>query len=449
LDLRAAMADILAKRSAAKDELSKLVDTAKAESRGLSDTETARFDALEADVRGYDQRSRELDEQIKADAAAEEMQKRYAPPPSGFQVTSEPEIYRSGYGGQSYFRDLHMAQQKGDRDALDRLSRNTRVRLADKEYRALTTVNGAGGEFVPPIWLESEFVKLARPGRIFANQTPTHALPPGTDSINIPKVNTGTATAVQATQNTGVQQTDLSTTSVNSSVFTIAGGQSLSLQLIEQSPLQIDDVILSDLASAYAVNLNTLLLTGSGSSGQPTGVNTLSGTNAITYTSASPTIPLLFSKLAGAIQAVHTNRFMPPDTIFMHPSRWAYLLASVDTSNRPLIVPNAQGPNNALAEPGAVAAQGFVGYLMGLPVYVDATIPTNLGAGTNQDIIIVARMADLMLWESNVRAEAFPQTYANQLSVFVRLYNYASFQPGRFPKSISIISGTGLVAPTF
>jgi hypothetical protein len=102
---------------------------------------------------------------------------------------------------------------------------------------------------------------------------------------------------------------------------------------------------------------------------------------------------------------------------------------------------------NSLASQGELASQGYVGTMLGLPVYVDALIPTNIGAGTNQDRIIVARFADLRLYEGNVRAEAFPQTYANQLSVFVRLYNYASFQPARYPKSISVIDGVGLVAP--
>jgi hypothetical protein len=58
-------------------------------------------------------------------------------------------------------------------------------------------------------------------------------------------------------------------------------------------------------------------------------------------------------------------------------------------------------------------------------------------------------MADLMLWEGTVRAEAFNQTFAQNLSVFIRLYNYASFQPARYPQSISLISGAGLIAPTF
>jgi HK97 family phage major capsid protein len=372
------------------------------------------------------------------------MAKRYAPK-AGVQSVKEPEIYRSGLGGQSYFRDMWNSRQNGDTAAMDRLVRNNKGRAL--EERAISTTNGAGGEFVPPVWLEQEFIKLARPGRITANLVPTQPLPAGTDSLNIPKVNTGTAVGVQGTQNTAVTQQDLTTTSVSSAVTTIAGGQTVSLQLIEQSPLNVDDVVLADLAAAYAVQYDTLILSGSGTGGNPTGLLTLSGTNAVTVSATD--VPSLYKAIANAIQQVHTNRFLPPDRIIMHPRRWAALLASVDASNRPLIVPNGQPQFNGVAEQAGVQSQGYVGTIQGLPVYVDALIPTNGGAGTNQDTIIVGRFADLMAWEGNVKAEAFPQTYANQLSVFVRLYNYMSFQPARYPKSLSVISGAGLVPPTF
>lgn len=105
----------------------------------------------------------------------------------------------------------------------------------------------------------------------------------------------------------------------------------------------------------------------------------------------------------------------------------------LDASNRPLVVPRPGGPMNALGVLAEQVAQGYVGDILGLPVFVDASIPINQGTGTNQDVIVVARKEDLWLWESNVRAEAFAQTYASNMSVFVRLYNYASFQPARFP----------------
>jgi HK97 family phage major capsid protein len=445
MDKRAMISELSTKRAEVRKGLDAVLEQASAESRGLTDEERARFDADEAEVRTIDARVKELDEQIRADAAAAEVAKRYAF--GGAKVVSEPDVYRRGYGGRSYFRDLHLARNKGDRDAFDRLTRNDRMVA---EQRGITTVAGAGGEFVPPLWLETQFVKLARPGRVTANLAPTQALPPGTDSINIPKVSTGTTVASQATQNNAVSNTDLATTSVSSPVVTIAGGQTISLQLLEQSPLNIDEVVLGDLAAAYATQLNTQVLSGLGTGGTLTGVLTQSGTNAVTYTSASPTVPLLYPKVADAIQRIHTARYLPPDTIIMHPRRWAYLLAATDaTTGRPLVTPKAGGMFQNFAVQDAVEAQGYVGEMQGLPVFVDACVPTNLGAGTNQDPIIVARIADLMLWEGNVKAEAFQQTYAQNLSVYVRLYNYASFQPGRYPASISVISGTGLVAPTF
>lgn len=444
MDKRALISNLVAKRAERRTALDGILTEARDAEGGMTDDQRTAFDAGEAEIRTLDDRIAELDAQVRADEAAAEMSKRYAPKAS-VTVTSEPDVYRSGIGGHSYFRDMWNARQNGDSAAMDRLQRNNRGRAA--EARALTTVNGAGGEFVPPLWLEREFVKLARPGRITGNLVPTQPLPAGTDSISIPKVSTGTAVAVQATQNTGVQQTDLTTTSVNSTVTTIAGGQTVSLQLIEQSPLNVDDVILADLAGAYAQQYNTLILSGSGAAGQPTGIFTLSGTNAITMSATGSAN--LYKAIANAIQTVHTNRYLPPDTVIMHPRRWAALLADSDSTGRPLVVPSANSPMNGLANQDGVASQGYVGTIQGLPVYVDALIPTNVGAGTNQDRVIVARLADLMAWEGNVKAEAFPQTYANQLSVFVRLYNYMSFQPARYPKSISVIDGAGLVTPTF
>jgi HK97 family phage major capsid protein len=446
MDKRSMIADLATKRSAERAKLDALLDEARGGDQVFTEEQRAAFDAGEAEIKALDERMAELDAQVRADEAAAELQRKYAPKP-GDGVKSEPEIYRSGVGGKSYFRDMWNARQNGDADAMDRLKRNNIARAS--EQRALTTVNGAGGEFVPPLWLESQFVKLARPARITGNLVPTQPLPAGTDSISIPKVSTGTTVAQQTTQNTGVSNTDLATTSVNSPVITLAGGQTLSLQLIEQSPLNVDDIVLADLAAAYAQQYNSQILSGAGGAGNITGILTLAGTNAITYTQASPTAALLYSQIANAVQTVHTNRFLPPDTIIMHPRRWAYLLAASDTTGRPLVVPSANSPMNAWADQGEVAAQGYVGSIQGLPVYVDSMIPTNLGAGTNQDQIIVARMADLMGWEGNIKAEAFPQTFANQLSVFVRLYNYMSFQPARYPKSISVIGGTGLVQPTF
>lgn len=456
--------DLRSKRKALSGQLAEIIERAKAESRNLSRAEESEFDTGETSIREIDARLEEIEEQVQADEAAAPMQRKYAPSTgetrmekrttmpgrSGWSVGYEAETYRPD-GGNSYFRDLWLSRNYGDPDAAGRLSRNN-AQQADRvsQKRAISgNAAGSGGEFVPPMWMESQFVAFARPGRITADLAVSQPLPAGTDVINLPKINTGSAVAVQTTQNSAVQQTDITTTSVGSPVVTIAGGQTLSLQLMEQSPLNMDAVILGDLAADYGVKLDMQVLSGTGTGGQATGILTLAGTNQIAYTSTTPTLAALYSKLAGAIQAIHTARFLPPTVIIMHPRRWAWAVAQLDGQNRPLVVPRPGGPMNSFGVQGEPAAQGYVGEMLGLPVYVDASIPISQGAGANQDSIIVARKEDIWLWESNVRAEAFPQTYASNMSVFVRLYNYISFQPARFPQSISVVSGTGLTTPSF
>lgn len=50
-------------------------------------------------------------------------------------------------------------------------------------------------------------------------------LPPRTDSINLPKVATGTATAIQTADADAVQSTDMTDTFISAPVCTIAGQQ--------------------------------------------------------------------------------------------------------------------------------------------------------------------------------------------------------------------------------
>ena len=448
MDQRELIAKLLEERAGLAETVRSLNDKIQTADAKLSDEDQRSFDAGVGRVKEIDARVAELDEQIRSNEAAAELQKRYAAKP-GEGVRSEPATYRSGAEGKSFFRDMHNFKKTGDFEARERLVRNNRE-VAEKRADVSGVTTTTATDFVPPLWIMDKFVTLARAGRVTANLVPTFPLPPGTDSINIPKVATGTAVALQAAQNTGVNVQNLTTSSISSGISTIAGGQVVALQLIEQSPLNIDDVVLQDLAADYAVKLNTQVLSGSGTGGNQTGALTLSGTNAVTVTSGTAITPAQFyTAVANGIQQVHTNRFLPPDVILMTPARWAWLTSQSDTTGRPLVVPAANAPMNAYANQGEVVSQGYVGTMQGLPVYVDALLPSNLGAGTNQDTVIIARISDLMLWEGNLKAETFEQTYANQLSVFIRLYNYASFQPARYPKSISVLGGTGFAGPLF
>jgi HK97 family phage major capsid protein len=357
-------------------------------------------------------------------------------------MTDYDGTYRPG-GRTSYFRDVMRVSIAGLDD-----TNESRRRLAEHaeevERRDLSRVDGAGGYAVPPAWLMSQYIGLPRAGRAFANLCQRQPLPGGTDSINIPKVITGTSTGIQTADNQPVSETDLVDTFINAPVRTIAGQQSLAIQLIDQSPIAFDEVIFNDLTADHDRELDRQVISGTGANGQVLGVLTTPNIGSVACTSVD--IKGVYSAIANAIQKVHTTRFAAPDAIVMHPRRWGWLLSLLDLQNRPLFVPDANGPSNAAGTLTAVAPQDIVGRVAGLPVCVDANLPTNLSGGT-EDPILVVRSSDLILWESGVRARALPEPKASTLTVLLQIYSYVAFSAARYPESVVQI--TGLTAPVF
>jgi HK97 family phage major capsid protein len=454
-NLRAQRAGSEARREAAVAEVRRIADAAEAAGRSAlteaEDTQCADLmrqrDTAADETRSLDERIAST-ERLIADETEREARERQTNPTGAKPhvpraTVTDPEVYARG-AQTSYFRDLYRAQHANSRESIERLARNDRAMADNAEFRALTTTDGAGGEFVPPLWMVQQFIELARAGRVVADQVTGATLPGGTDSISLPRLATGTAVAEQATQNTAVQNTDATTNSVTANVATIAGQQVVAQQLLDQSPINMDEVLLADLAADYAVKADVFVI--SNNAANKVGLLSVSGLNAITYTDASPTVGELYAKVADGIQQIHTGRLMPGDKIFMHPRRWAWFTSALDTAGRPLVTPDSQ---NSIAQAGGVVSQGRVGVLQGLPVYVDPNIPTNLGTGTNEDRIIIVRSGDVIFYESTPRSETFRETKADQLSVLLRFYAYCALHASRYPKSISVVSGTGLVAPTF
>jgi HK97 family phage major capsid protein len=354
-------------------------------------------------------------------------------------------------GATNIFRDMALAQFEQDSAARERIERHGRQMVDSTNprvgERALNITDGTGGEFVPPIYLQDQWIGLPRARRPIADALGAMPLPPGTDTINIPKVATGTTVAVQ-TDGGAVSSTDLTDTHVTAAVQTVAGQQDVSQQLVDLSAPGIDQVIWDDISRAYDTKIEVLVITGAVTNAK--GINQVAGTTTRTYTDASPTVPELYSKAAGAIADVHTNVFESPNLIAMHPLRWAWILASLDSQNRPLVVPAGQPGYNAMALQNRVAAEAIVGNLQALPVVASASIPTTLGAGTNQDQIYVLRTDEIKFWEGeSPRLRVFGEVLSGTLQVRFQLYNYYAVMCGRLPKAISIIDGTGLVAPTF
>ena len=342
--------------------------------------------------------------------------------------------------GTSFFRDLFRATTRGDLAAQQRLNQH------DRETRDLTTVATDGGGFVPPLYMGELWAKVPRQGRPFANALAAQGnVKPLADkgmTITLPRVTTAPATAFQTTENTAFNETELVEATLSIPVTTLGGIEDVSIQLLERSDPPIDDVIWISLRDSYDTLLDYSLINGSGTGATNCGLVSVSGINTTTYTDATPTAAETVPPIYEAISEVATNRFRQADMIIMHPRRAAWLagtLASTQSLFQLGSLTNAVGQQDL----------GFVGNFAGLKVVLDANVTTTNGASTNEDQIIVLYSPDQILWESGLRAEVFRETLSAEGTVRLRLYGHSAWASERYPSSISVVSGTGLVAPTF
>jgi len=416
-----------------------VVAAAEAESRGITDDELAIVRDAKSAAEAIDARIAELSDLAERNARA-------AKSFPTISVRNEPKTYEKR-GQHSHARDLIMATTTNDPTAWERLRRHAaEVRV---ETRDITRTDGAGGEFVPPLWLVDMFGDFPRAGRVVANLCRQMPLPAGTDSINLPRITTGPQVAAQTADNAAVQETDMVTATVTAPVVTIAGQQDVAIQLVDQSPLAggFDQLIYGQLLADYERVLGQQILNGSGASGQVRGILNTSGINAVTFTNASPTLPLLYVPLAQAVNGVEANSFLPCSAIVSHPRRWNWAASGLDSQNRPLIVPTAGGPYNAAAvDQVGTAGNGFRGEALGVAWYTDATMPTTVS--TNQDPIVIGNFDQAFLFEGDVRTRVLPDVLSGNLTIRFQLYRYVAFTAGVRPTAFSAITGTGVAAPS-
>ena len=443
---------VIERRDAVKVEMDAILEAVASENRtDLTEDESAKVDTLVEESRSLDSKIEKLTAQAAADTKAAEARSSVAevamPKVGGAKVTREARTY-SADTDASFVKDAFTAKFSNDYAAQERLARHTREE--EVERRSVGTGNFAG--LVIPQYLVDLAAPLARAGRPTADfATNKMLLPAAGMTLNISRMTTGTSTAVQAAENDAVSNTNADDTLLTVNVRTIAGQQDISKQAIERGT-GIDQFIIQDLIRGWHTTLDNQILNGDGTSGSILGPDATLGVNQVTFTEASPTVELLYPKLADAYQQVQTDAFMNPTHWVMHPRRLAFLLASVDSSGRPLVVPTLNGPMNSVATGSGQAYYGNSGYsLMGLPIVADANVRTNAGAGANEDRIYCVTAPEFHLWEQagSPFALNFDATGAGSLTIKSVVYGYAAATAGRYPGAFSTIEGTGLVAPTF
>lgn len=438
------IAELDATRTRLLADLDRLLAGPSAARRDLTADEDRRFQELRGEVKRVAAELAELRSRRDELAASEARRSEavaVSKPALSVQVRREAGVYYPG-AEHSFFVDL--VARRDDPSAQERLA----AHQAGAEVRAITSSNVAG--LVPPAYLSDLVAELPRAGRPFANAVTGMPLPGLGTEVVLSRVTTGSSAASQASEGATVTASDPDDTAYTVPVRTIAGLVVVSRQAVERGAA-VDQVIFADLLAAYDTELDRQLLNGSGSSGQHAGLLSVSGIHTVTYTDSSPSVAELWPKLADAVQRVNSNRGQPADLIVMHPRRWGWFTAALDSQQRPLVTPSGEPSSNRMGG-FSVGASGVVGTLLGLPVLVDANVPTNLGAGSNEDVIVVCRSSDLLLFEQQGGAPfavRLDERYAENLQVGFQAFGFSAWAPARWPAGVATVGGTGLVAPTF
>lgn len=364
------------------------------------------------------------------------------------RVGQEERTYHKGNTrkGGPFLRDVlrqHLYRDLESEQRLIRHMQEERVERGVHLERAVGT--GAFAGLTVPQYLTEMYAPATAALRPFADVCNRHDLPEAGMTVNISRITTATGVALQATENTAVQNTDADDTLLTENVQTAAGQQTISRQAIDRGT-GVEEIIMDDLFRRYATALDATLLNQA-----VTGLS--AAATATAYTDATPTGPELYPKLLGAAAGVEAALlgFASPDVAVMHSRRW-YWLQSQLTATWPMFgqpgIPAQQAGVNFATRYGA----GFRGVLPnGMAAVVDNNIATALGAGTNEDEIYIVPTDECHLWEDPaapvfIRAE---QPAAASLGVLLVLYGYYAYSFRRFTGGMGKISGSGLTNPTF
>ncbi len=323
--------------------------------------------------------------------------------------------------GRSFFRDVLANTLHGDRDAGSRLSATT--------YRS---TSGGYGALVVPQYLSGRIATSVAGTRPLCDHL-TEPLPENGMTLITSRVTTAATAEDQNGENTAPTADDPASSEETLPVTSVFGAVSVSWQLASRSdPVGFDRGVVGELSAAVDTLQEARIISGTGSNGQPTGILTTTAVSTVSVTSTAVADTLL--GVAKAVNASTTARNIAPDTIVMHPRRWAWMLATAGDYGATISVNRSDLP--------------VVGQVMGLDVISSPAIPINLGTSTNEDRIIVCRRSDLVMAEEPLRVQAKRDAASQAAQLNAKITAHRMFAFGFItPASVRVLVGAGLANP--
>lgn len=344
------------------------------ESGELTAEQLTEFDALKAE---FDQ----ISQKMERAEAMERMQATTAQPVSaGSQAPAvhvKPELKQ--YPGASAAR-MVMSIAAGGGNLTDAV-KFARTEIGDLDVAmAMETGGGSGGALVPDN-MHDEVIELLRP-RTVVRQLGARNVPLPNGNLSMPRMSSGASSGYVGEGN-DVLASEGSTDDVNLSAKTMITLVPMSNQLIGRAGFRIEQIVLNDMISSMAVREDKAFLRDDGTSNTPKGFKA-------TATEATRTVAWSGTADLATIDAYLDSlilELMNSDSLLIQPG-WAFS----PRSYMKLFGLRDGNGNKVYPE----LAQG---QLKGFPIKHTTTIPTNLGAGTNESEIYFADWNDVVIGE--------------------------------------------------
>lgn len=395
------MIEELRRKRAEVNQKVQALAAAEQESGDLTAEQLTEFDALKAE---FDQLTTKMDraeatERMHAAAAQPVNAGRQAP-----AVHIKPELKQ--YPGASAARMvMSIAAGGGNLGDAVKFARNE---IGDMDVAmAMETGGGSAGALVPDN-MHDEIIELLRP-RTVVRQLGAQNVPLPNGNLSMPRMASGASSGYVGEGN-DVLASEGSTDDVNLSAKTMITLVPMSNQLIGRAGFRIEQIVLNDMINSMAVREDKAFLRDDGTSNTPTGFKkTATDASRTSAWSGTADLATIDAYLDGLILTL-----MNSDSLLIQPG-WAM---SPRTYMKLFGLRDGNG-NKVYPE----LAQGL---LKGYPVQHTTTIPTNLGAGTNESEIYFADWNDVVIGEQEnmkvdfSREATYKDSGGNLVSAFSR-----------------------------
>ena len=361
-------------------------------------------------------------------------------------ASADAQFASSGKGDMgAWLKDLRDAR-RGNYDAFKRIEAGHTKSMAEYGYdeKALgETSNAGGGYLVPPEYWQAGLAEFRLPASPMEQLIPH--MPATSNVVLIPRA-TATAAVGWVAENATKPSQDQTFAQISVPIFALAGISKVSNQMLNDSSPTVDPFVRKDLGRNLGLAIDKAILSGSGN-GQPVGIYNTAG--IVSYAVGSS--QKYWTAISESMAAIATAYFGQATVVVAHPRDVAALRESQDSQGRPLFFPGYLGQQTLVSggyinDPASIKP---VGQIFGLDVYEDANIPTNLGAGTNETFMLVARLDEDVVLERqgmtmDVSSEAGTSFEANQ--TWFRGEQRLGYTGARQPAAHAVL--TGLTPPT-